>query len=77
VPFLSFLPSATVIFLTLAPFLLYVSWFDDTAGSSFAVNSYILLPFVLIGVITFLLRRAARGKDADTVVAAKEVALPD
>jgi len=77
VPFLAFLPSASIIFLTMAPFMLYVSWFDDTAGSSFAVNSYILLPFVLIGVITFLLRRAARGKDADTVVAAKEVALPD
>jgi hypothetical protein len=57
--------------------MLYVSWFDDTARSSFSVNSYILLPFVLIGVTTFLLRRAAHGKDADTVVAAEEVALPD
>lgn len=63
VPFLALLPSAPILLLTVAPFMLYVSWLDDSARSSFAVNSYIFLPFVLIGAITILQRRAARRKD--------------
>lgn len=58
VPFLCFVPSAAVFYLTTASFLLYLSWLGDSREEMFYMNSLIYLPFLLIGVIDFFWRRS-------------------
>lgn len=53
VPFLCFVPSAAVFYLTIASFLLYLTWLGDSREQMFVINSLIYLPFLLIGAIEF------------------------
>jgi alpha-1,6-mannosyltransferase len=53
VPFLCFMPSIAVFYLTIASFLLYLTWLGDSREQMFIINSLIYLPFLLIGVVEF------------------------
>ena len=53
VPFLCFVPWAAVFYLTIASFLLYLTWLGDSREQMFVINSLIYLPFLLIGAIEF------------------------
>jgi alpha-1,6-mannosyltransferase len=53
IPFLCFVPSAAVFYLTIASFLLYLTWLGDSREQMFVINSLIYLPFLLIGAIEF------------------------
>jgi hypothetical protein len=79
VPFMSIQPSAPFLFLTVAPFMLYVSLIDSSTGSSFAVNSFIFIPLALIGATSILVKRAARSNvllKAETVAHSYEQNAP-
>ncbi len=58
VPFLCFVPSAAVFYLTIASFLLYLTWLGDSREQMFVINSLIYLPFLLIGAIEFLVAKS-------------------
>lgn len=51
--FMCFVPSAAVFYLTIASFLLYLTWLGDSREQMFVINSVIYLPFLLIGAIEF------------------------
>jgi len=51
VPFLCFVPSAAVFYLTIAAVLLYLTWLGDSREQMFVINSLIYLPFLSIAAI--------------------------
>jgi alpha-1,6-mannosyltransferase len=53
ISFLCFVPSAAVFYLTIASFLLYLTWLGDSREQMFVINSLIYLPFLLIVAIEF------------------------
>lgn len=57
VPFLCFVPVASLLYLTCASFVLYATWLGDDADQMFLMNSAIYVPFVLLVVIEQFLRR--------------------
>ncbi|HEV8431270.1 MAG TPA: glycosyltransferase 87 family protein [Pyrinomonadaceae bacterium] len=62
VPFLCLAPSPAVIYLTIASFALYGTWLGDSPDQMFFINSVIYLPFLLLGVIEIIWRRALHKK---------------
>jgi hypothetical protein len=49
-----------IFYLTIAGFVLYLTWLGDSPDQMFVINSIIYLPFLLIGAIEFFLRREER-----------------
>jgi alpha-1,6-mannosyltransferase len=56
IPFLCFLPVAPIFYLTLASFLLYLTWLGDTLDRVFRLNALLYLPCLILGVIAVWLR---------------------
>ncbi len=57
VPFLCFIPRLSLFYLTAASFILYGTWLGDTPDQVFRVNSFLYLPFALLGVMEVLAQR--------------------
>lgn len=55
--FLCFVPRLSLFYLTTASFILYLSWLGDSPERMLRLNSFLYLPFALIGVIEVLGRR--------------------
>jgi len=51
VPFLCFVPLASLFYLTAASFILYGTWLGDKPGQVFRLNSFVYLPFALLGAV--------------------------
>jgi alpha-1,6-mannosyltransferase len=51
IPFLCFIPSIPVLYLTLASFLLYLTWLNDTPNRVLMLKSFIVAPFLILGLI--------------------------
>jgi hypothetical protein len=49
--FLCFIPSIPVFYLTLASFLLYLTWLNDTSDRVFMLKTLIFTPSLLLGVL--------------------------
>jgi alpha-1,6-mannosyltransferase len=57
IPFLCFIPSIPVFYLTFASFLLYLTWLGDSPHRVFVLKALIFVPFVVLGSIQVWLRR--------------------
>ena len=57
IPFLCFIPSIPVLYLTLASFLLYLTWLNDTPTRVLMLKSFIFAPFLILGLIMIWLHR--------------------
>jgi hypothetical protein len=57
IPLLCFIPSIPVLYLTLASFLLYLTWLSDTPERVFMLKTFIFAPFLILAVIVTWLRR--------------------
>lgn len=57
IPFLCFIPSIPVFYLTFASFLLYLTWINDTPDRVLMLKSLIFAPFLILSLITIWLRR--------------------
>jgi hypothetical protein len=55
--FLCFIPSIAVLYLTLASFLLYLTWLNDTPNRVLVLKALIFAPFLILGLIEILLHR--------------------
>lgn len=62
VPFLCFTPVVAVFYLTASSFLLYGTWLGDSPNDMFKLNSFIYLPFAVIGAVEFIVRRVVCAK---------------
>ena len=61
IPFLCFVPSPAVIYMTLASYLLYLTWLGDAPNQVLKMKSGIFLPALAVLVITMLVRRLFVG----------------
>ena len=57
IPFLCFIPSILFFYLTLANFVLYLTWLNDTPNRVVIYKALIFGPFVIFGLIEIWLRR--------------------
>jgi alpha-1,6-mannosyltransferase len=57
VPFLCFIPSVPVFYLTLAAFLLYLTWIDGTDNQVFRIKALIFVPFFILAALAIWWRR--------------------
>jgi alpha-1,6-mannosyltransferase len=57
IPFLCFIPSVPVFYLTFASFLLYLTWITDTPDHVFIFKTLIFAPALVLLLITFWARR--------------------
>lgn len=57
VPFLCFIPSLPVIYLTLASFLLYLTWIDSTDDQVFKIKALMFIPFFCLTAFALWRRR--------------------
>ena len=57
IPFLCFVPSIPVFYLTLASFLLYLTWLGDAPNRVLLLKTLIFAPFLILGLTMFWLRR--------------------
>jgi alpha-1,6-mannosyltransferase len=55
--FLCFIPSIPVFYLTVASFLLYLTWLSDTPDRVFTLKTLIFVPFLILGLIAVSLPR--------------------
>ncbi len=55
--FLCFTPSIPVFYLTLASFLLYLTWLYDTPDCVFMLKPFIFAPFLILGLLVWLRRK--------------------
>ena len=51
IPFLCFVPSIPVFYLTVASFLLYLTWLNDTPNRVLMLKTFIFAPFLVLGLI--------------------------
>jgi alpha-1,6-mannosyltransferase len=51
IPFLCFIPSVPVFYLTAASFLLYLTWINDTPDRVLMLKTFIFAPFLILGVL--------------------------
>jgi len=51
VPFLCFVPLASMFYLTAASFILYGTWLGDEPGQVFRLKSFVYVPFALLGAV--------------------------
>jgi len=59
IPFLCFIPSIPFFYLSLANFVLYLTWLNDTPNRVIMYKTLIFAPFLLLGLLAFLRRRLA------------------
>jgi alpha-1,6-mannosyltransferase len=59
VPFICFVPSMALIYLTCSSFLLYALWFDNKHASVILVNSLIYFPFFAFVALSLLARKSS------------------
>ncbi|HZE69585.1 MAG TPA: glycosyltransferase 87 family protein [Pyrinomonadaceae bacterium] len=57
IPFLCFIPSIPVFYLTISSFLLYLTWINDTSNRVLMLKTFIFAPFLILGLIVILLRQ--------------------
>ena len=57
IPFLCFVPSVPVFYLTLASFLLYLTWLPYSADQIFELKAALFVPFLILGIVVTWLRR--------------------
>jgi hypothetical protein len=57
IPFLCFISSIPVFYLTLASFLLYLTWLGDSPDRVLMIKTLIFAPFLLLGLIVIWARR--------------------
>ncbi len=62
IPFLCFIPSIPVFYLTAASFLLYLTWLNDTTNSVVIIKTFIFGPFLVLSIIVIWLRRRSNVK---------------
>jgi hypothetical protein len=64
VPFLCFVPVASLFYLTAASFILYGTWLGDKPDQMFRLNGFLYVPFALLGVVELFAwrRRVALAK---------------
>ena len=60
--FLCFIPSVPVFYLTLASFVLYFTWLDDSPGSVFVFKTFMFAPFLILGLIMITFSRKPTSK---------------
>jgi hypothetical protein len=60
--FLCFIPSVPVFYLTLASFVLYFTWLDDSPGSVFVFKTLMFAPFLILGLIMIKFSRKPSRK---------------
>lgn len=56
IPFLCFVPSVPVLYLTFASFLLYATWLNDAPPQVLLLKALIFVPFLILGLIAIWLR---------------------
>jgi alpha-1,6-mannosyltransferase len=61
IPFLCFIPSIPVFYLTFASFLLYLTWLGDSPDRVLMLKTLIFAPALILGIIEIWLRRPKRG----------------
>jgi alpha-1,6-mannosyltransferase len=61
--FLCFFPTAAVLYLTAASFLLYLTWINDTPDRVLMLKVFIFAPFLFLEIIAIWLRRQATATD--------------
>src|SRR5215212_1079231 len=59
IPFLCFVPSIPVFYLTLASFLLYLTWLNDTPNRVLMLKTFIFVPFLVLGLIGIWKKRSS------------------
>ena len=57
IPFLCFIPSIPFFYLTLANFVLYLTWLNDTTNRVLIYKALIFAPFLILGLMLIWLRR--------------------
>ncbi len=57
IPFLCFIPSIPVFYLTVSSFLLYLTWINDTPNRVLMLKIFIFAPFLILGLIVIWLRQ--------------------
>jgi hypothetical protein len=50
IPFLCFVPSVSVFYLTLASFLLYLTWLGDSPDRVLVLKALIFVPFLILNL---------------------------
>jgi len=68
IPFLCFIPSIPFFYLTLANFVLYLTWLNDTPNRVITYKVLIFGPWLLFGVVLIWLRRNRSAEDASAVI---------
>jgi len=61
IPFLCFIPSVPVFYLTVSSFLLYLTWLNDTPNRVLMLKGFIFAPFLILGLIVIWLHRKSAG----------------
>jgi alpha-1,6-mannosyltransferase len=61
--FLCFFPTAAVLYLTAASFLLYLTWINDTPDRVLLLKIFIFAPFLFFEIVTIWWRRQATATD--------------
>ena len=62
IPFLCFVPSIPFFYLSLANFVLYLTWLNDTPNRVVIYKALIFVPWLILGLIVVWLHRALRQK---------------
>src|SRR6185503_10914019 len=57
IPFLCFIPSIPFFYLSLANFVLYLTWLNDTPNRVILYKVFIFAPFLILGLIVIWFRR--------------------
>jgi hypothetical protein len=57
IPFLCFIPSIPVFYLTISSLLLYLTWINDTPNRVLMLKTFIFAPFLILGLIVIWLRQ--------------------
>ncbi len=59
--FLCFIPSIPVFYLSLASFVLYLTWLNDTPDRVLILKTFMFAPFLILGLITISHKKAQNG----------------
>jgi hypothetical protein len=62
VPFLCFVPLPSLFYLTAASFVLYLTWLGDKPDEMFRLNSFLYVPFIVLGAVELFAWRRNAGR---------------